>query len=80
MKLLNGIDANITEMEERNKIRDAIDILLKLPMIANVFVIGQGMASQPVWYLNDEVGSIISHSDDPNIRVRSFIHSPSNQI
>ena len=54
-------------MEERNKIRDAIQIMEKLPLIANCYVVGQGIGSQAVWYLNDEVGSIIAHSDTPNV-------------
>jgi len=33
-----------------------------------------------VWYLNDEVGSIVAHSDTPNVRMRSFIHSPTSAI
>lgn len=80
LKLLNGMDASLTEMTERNKIRDAMDILAKLPMLANVYVIGQGIASQPIWYVNDEVGSIVGHSDAPNVRIRSFIHSPTNEL
>ena len=55
-------------------------MLEKLPLIANLYILGQGIASQPVWYLNDEVGSIIGHSDTPNVKVRSFIHSPGNTI
>lgn len=51
-------------------------IIEKLPMLASVYILGQ----EPIWYLNDEVGSIIGHSDTPNIKVRSFIHSPSNNI
>jgi len=78
--MVNGIDASITEMAERNKMRDAMDLMEKLPMIASCYVIGQGIGSQAVWFLNDEVGSIISHSDTPNVKVRSFIHSPSSQM
>lgn len=37
---------------------------------------GHAQASQAVWYLNDEVGSIVSHSDTPNVRMRIFIQSP----
>lgn len=32
-------------MEERNKIRDAIQIMEKLPLIANCYVVGQGIGS-----------------------------------
>ena len=80
LKVVNGIDASITVMDERNKVRDALEVLKKLSLLAGVYVVGQGINSQPFWYVNDEVGSIISHSDTPNVRMRSFIHSPSNQI
>lgn len=80
LKLLNGMDTSLTEMAERNKIRDAMDIMDKLPMLANLYVVGQGIASQPIWYVNDEVGSIVGHGDAPNVRIRSFIHSPTNQL
>lgn len=45
LKLLNGVDVEIIDMEERNKIRDAIQIMEKLPLIANCYVVGQGIGS-----------------------------------
>ena len=78
LKLLNNIDLTIMDMDERNKVRDAMEIHEKLPMLANVYILGQGITSQACWYLNDEVGSLIMHSDTPNVKVRSFINSPSN--
>lgn len=45
LKLLNGVDVEIVDMEERNKIRDAIQIMEKLPLIANCYVVGQGIGS-----------------------------------
>lgn len=32
----------------------------------------------PVWYLQDEVGSAIAHSDQPNLKVVPFCFSPTN--
>lgn len=32
--------------------------------------------SLPTWYINDELGSAINHSDLPNARVVPFIHAP----
>ena len=80
LKLLNNLDLSELDMTERNKIHDAKQLLETLPLIANVYVLGQGIGSQAVWYLNDEVGSIIGHSDVPNVKVRSFINSPANTI
>ena len=70
----------VTALSERNKIRNALDVMEKLNLIANVYVVGQGVASQAFWYVNDEIGSIIGHSDTPNMRMRSFIHSPPNAL
>lgn len=80
LKVINGIDASLVEMPARNKIRDALEIMEKLSLIAGVYVVGQGVNSQPVWYVNDEVGSIVSHSDAPNVRMRPFIHSTTNSL
>jgi tubulin--tyrosine ligase-like protein 12 len=32
----------------------------------------------PIWYINDEIGSAINHSDKPNVALFPFIYSPSN--
>ena len=76
LRLLNNIDVSVTAMDDRNKMRDSIELMTKLPLISSCYVVGQGVASQGIWYVNDEVGSIVGHSDTPNVRMRSFIHSP----
>lgn len=35
-------------------------------------------SQMPVWYLQDEVGSAIAHSDQPNLKVVPFCFSPTN--
>jgi len=40
LKIVNGIDASITAMDERNKMHDACTLLEKLPLIANSYVLG----------------------------------------
>jgi len=70
----------MTEMEQRNKIHDCVSVIEKMPLITSCYVMGQGIASQAVWYINDEVGSIIGHSDKPNVRVRAFVNYPSNEV
>ena len=39
-----------------------------------------GGAAEPVWYIQDEVGSVIQHSDEPNVKVMTFFHSPGKAI
>ena len=36
------------------------------------------MDEENIWYLMDEVGSSIKHSDDPNLAVHPFIYNPNN--
>ena len=39
-----------------------------------------GKMSQPIWYLMDEVGATILHSDTPNVKVMTFKHCPSKDL
>lgn len=32
------------------------------------------------WYINDEVGSMIPHSDDPNMKIIPFLYAPNNKM
>lgn len=38
------------------------------------------MDEENVWYLMDEVGCAMRHSDQPNFAVHPFIFSPNNKI
>lgn len=42
------------------------------------YSIKQGPINVPVWFMQDEVGSAIGHSDNPNVRVCPFMYSPEN--
>jgi hypothetical protein len=37
------------------------------------------MDEDPTFYINDEVGAAISHSDDPNCKIAPLIYSPNNE-
>lgn len=41
---------------------------------------GTDAETTPVWFINDEVGSTVNHSDAPNIKMISFLYSPSNKV
>ena len=40
LKLLNGIDVSMTEMEQRNKIHDCVSVIEKMPLITSCYVMG----------------------------------------
>jgi tubulin--tyrosine ligase-like protein 12 len=50
----------------------------KLKGYAGSYSISKGVISEPVWFLQDEVGSSMGHSDSPNVRVVPFMYSPAN--
>jgi hypothetical protein len=50
----------------------------KLKGYVSSYVVNEGPMTMPVWFLQDEVGSSIGHSDLPNVQVVPFMYSPSN--
>lgn len=38
------------------------------------------MDEENIWYITDEVGSSIKHSDEPNLAVHPFIYAPNNEF
>jgi tubulin--tyrosine ligase-like protein 12 len=38
------------------------------------------MDEENIWYIMDEVGSSMTHSDIPNFAVHPFIYSPNNAL
>jgi tubulin--tyrosine ligase-like protein 12 len=38
------------------------------------------MDEESIWYIMDEVGSSIAHSDVPNLAVHPFIYAPNNKF
>lgn len=52
-----------------------LNLLSKAGLI--MFFLQGSEAAQPIWYVMDEFGSRIQHSDDPNFRVVPFFFGPS---
>ena len=49
----------------------------KLIIISNYFAFCQGSDDRlPVWYVMDEFGSRIQHSDNPTVRTAPFMYAP----
>ena len=76
LKLINDIPVDVVQKEVREAMTKCTELMKKLSLIARTYQLGA--QSQPIWYLMDEVGSAIQHSDTPNVKVMSFKHFPSN--
>lgn len=64
-----------TEAEQEEK----VDFVLKEMWRYNQsFSLSSGSIEDrmPIWYIMDEIGSAINHSDDPNFRTVPFLHLP----
>ncbi|XP_036146193.1 tubulin--tyrosine ligase-like protein 12 isoform X2 [Monomorium pharaonis] len=72
MCLLMGLD---TELDEREKIEKVTNEMWRYNQSYSVNY-GQIEDRMPVWYIMDEVGSAINHSDEPNFRAVPFLHMP----
>ena len=79
LKLLNGVPIEITKPEEREKEKEVVGLMSRLFQLSNCYAIQQGATQQAIWYLMDEVASVVQHSDKPNIKVKTFFHSPTNK-
>jgi len=78
LTLINGISVEIVDMEIRKKQHRVNTLLQKLPQYMNQYLVGKGELAMPVWYIQDEVGSSIMHSDQAQVSVFPFMHSPAN--
>jgi tubulin--tyrosine ligase-like protein 12 len=38
------------------------------------------MDEENIWYVNDEIGAVVKHSDEPNLKMYPFIYSPNNMF
>ena len=38
------------------------------------------MDEENIWYLMDEVGTAMKHSDQPNVAIHPFIYSPNGKL
>lgn len=76
MSVMMGIDVDNSTCEEQ------IDqVLQKMWRYNSTYTVNAGESApiesqMPVWFVTDEIGSAITHSDDPNFRLVPFIHLP----
>ena len=70
----------MTEKDERVKEQKVRKVMDKIWMYIGSYrlVTPDKMDEECVWYVMDEVGSAIKHSDNPNLAVHPLIYSPNN--
>ncbi len=81
LRTLNGVSFDTIPLEDqviRQSHRRVGLLFEKLKYYLGSYAVQQGPLSVPVWFLQDEVGSAIGHSDSPNVRVAPFMYSPAN--
>lgn len=78
LKTINKIPLDVVDLAERNKHKEALVVHDKLWKYCGTYrLVKPGvMDEEPIFYINDEVGSAINHSDDPNSRIAPFIWIP----
>ena len=82
LKTINRLPINIDELGDRRKEHLILDIMEKIWRYNGTYrLVKPGvMDEEPCFYINDEVGSSITHSDAPNTRMLPFIYSPNCKV
>lgn len=65
LRIVNGVSINVTDLFTRGREKRTIKMLNDLAKHANHYSFGN---QEPCWYIQDEVGSTIGHSDWPNLK------------
>lgn len=80
LKTINRLPLNIKDLGDRvkqGKILKTFDNLWKY--CGSYRLVKPGvMDEEPTFYINDELGSAITHSDTPNVKMAPMIFSPNN--
>lgn len=82
LREINRVSINIEDKEQRAKEKQIRQVMDKIWMFAGNYrlVSNEQMDEESIWYIMDEVGSSISHSDVPNLAVHPFIYAPNNEF
>lgn len=78
LRLLNDVSVDVADIEKRTKIHSAMALYKKIQRVAGHYTISEGGQPVTAWFINDEVGSVIGHSDVPNVKMMTFCYSKTN--
>ena len=65
-------------MEERKKLHAAAALFAKIQRVVGNYTVSEVGQQITAWFVNDEVGSLISHSDAPNCKMMTLLYSKTN--
>jgi hypothetical protein len=82
LKTINRVPIEIKELDKRTKEKTILKIMDNIwKYIGTYRLVKPGvMDEEPCFYVNDEVGSSITHSDKPNTSMHPFIYSPNAKV
>lgn len=82
LKEINGVTIKITDWDQREKERQIRTVMSKLWMYVGTYRLASSdqMDEENIWYINDEVGCAMKHSDQPNFAIHPFIYAPNNKF
>lgn len=78
LRLLNDVSINISDIEQRKKLKTSAALFAKIQRVAGHYTLNEGGEPVTSWFVNDEVGSVIGHSDIPNVRMMTILYSKTN--
>ena len=78
LKTINKIPIEMKGLEERSLEKKILQLMNGIWKLSNSYrLVRPGrMDEEPTFYINDEVGSSICHSDQPNTKMSPLIYSP----
>ena len=81
LKTINRVPIEIKDLGARTKEKKVLGVMDKMWRVINSYrLVKPGkMDEDPTFYVNDEVGCSIVHSDAPNTKLAPLIFSPNNK-
>ena len=78
LKTINRVALDTKELGARTQEKKILGVLDKMWRVVNTYrLVKPGMMdSDPTFYVNDEVGCSIMHSDTPNTKLAPLIYAP----
>lgn len=82
LKYINGFAIVLGKPADKQKEQDIREVWKHLWRVAGCFKLAttKEVAYEPYWYIMDELGCAVSHSDVPNVALYPLLYSPTNNF